>query len=401
MSMAHYNFDEVIDRKNTNSLKYDFAVERGRPADVLPLWVADMDFRAPKPVLDALHRAVDHGIFGYSDVKENYYNAVSAWFDQNFGWKTQPDWLVKTPGVVFALAIAVRALTNPGDSVLIQPPVYYPFFSVIRDNERKVVENELFYRDGRYEIDFMDFEEKIIQNRVKLFLLCSPHNPVCRVWTRDELQRIGEICLKHNVYVVSDEIHCDFAFPGHLHTVFLNACPKLADRSIICTAPSKSFNLAGLQVSNIWIPSKVIRNLFVREIDRSGYSQLNTLGLVACQAAYEHGGEWLEQCKSYLRNNLYYLRRFLAEKLPQIKLVEPEGTYFAWLDCSGLGLNRKELNDLIINTAKLWLDPGHIFGGNADQFQRIVLACPEEILQKALKQLERAVDILMNTRRSE
>ena len=247
----------------------------------------------------------------------------------------------------------------------------------------------------------MDFEEKIIQNRVKLFLLCSPHNPVCRVWTRDELQRIGEICLKHNVYVVSDEIHCDFAFPGHLHTVFLNACPKLADRSIICTAPSKSFNLAGLQVSNIWIPSKVIRNLFVREIDRSGYSQLNTLGLVACQAAYEHGGEWLEQCKSYLRNNLYYLRCFLAEKLPQIKLVEPEGTYFAWLDCSGLGLNRKELNDLIINTAKLWLDPGHIFGGNADQFQRIVLACPEEILQKALKQLERAVDILMNTRRSE
>ena len=399
--MAHYNFDEVVDRKNTNSLKYDFAVERGRPADVLPLWVADMDFRAPKPVLDALHSAVDHGIFGYSDVKENYYNAVSAWFDQNFGWKTQPDWLVKTPGVVFALAMAVRALTNPGDSVLVQPPVYYPFFSVIRDNERKVVENELFYRDGRYEIDFMDFEEKIIQNRVKLFLLCSPHNPVCRVWTRDELQRIGEICLKHNVYVVSDEIHCDFAFPGHLHTVFLNACPKLADRSIICTAPSKSFNLAGLQVSNIWIPSKVIRNLFVREIDRSGYSQLNTLGLVACQAAYEHGGEWLEQCKSYLRNNLYYLRRFLAEKLPQIKLVEPEGTYFAWLDCSGLGLNRKELNDLIIYTAKLWLDPGHIFGGNADQFQRIVLACPEEILQKALKQLERAVDILMNTRRSE
>lgn len=399
--MAHYNFDEVVDRKNTNSLKYDFAVERGRPADVLPLWVADMDFRAPKPVLDALHSAVDHGIFGYSDVKENYYNAVSAWFDQNFGWKTQPDWLVKTPGVVFALAMAVRALTNPGDSVLVQPPVYYPFFSVIRDNERKVVENKLFYRDGRYEIDFMDFEEKIIQNRVKLFLLCSPHNPVCRVWTRDELQRIGEICLKHNIYVVSDEIHCDFAFPGHLHTVFLNACPKLADRSIICTAPSKSFNLAGLQVSNIWIPSKVIRNLFVREIDRSGYSQLNTLGLVACQAAYEHGGEWLEQCKSYLRNNLYYLRCFLAEKLPQIKLVEPEGTYFAWLDCSGLGLNRKELNDLIINTAKLWLDPGHIFGGNADQFQRIVLACPEEILQKALKQLERAVDILMNTRRSE
>lgn len=390
--MAQYNFDELIDRKNTNSLKYDFAVERGRPADVLPLWVADMDFRAPQPVLDALLKAVNHGIFGYSDVKEDYYHAVSAWFERNHAWKTQPEWLIKTPGVVFALAMAVRGLTNSCDSILVQPPVYYPFFSVIRDNGRKVVENELVYRNGRYEIDFEDFEEKIIRNRVKLFLLCSPHNPVGRVWTMDELRRIGEICQKHNVYVVSDEIHCDFAFPDHPHTVFLNACPQLADRSIVCTAPSKSFNLAGLQVSNIWIPSKAIRNLFVRELDRSGYSQLNTLGLIACQAAYEHGGEWLDQCKSYLRNNLDYLRRFLAEELPQIKLVEPEGTYFAWLDCSGLGLNRKELNNLIVNAAKLWLDPGHIFGGKADQFQRIVLACPEATLRKALTQWKEAVN---------
>ena len=390
--MAQYDFNKLIDRKNTNSLKYDFAVERGRPADVLPLWVADMDFRTPQPVLDALQKAVGHGIFGYSDVKEDYYNAVSSWFMRNFGWATKPEWLVKTPGVVFALAMAVRALTEPGDSVLVQPPVYYPFFSVIRDNGRKVTESELLYKNGHYGIDFDDFEEKIVQNHVKLFLLCSPHNPVCRVWTKEELRKIGDICRKHNVYVVSDEIHCDFAFPDYPHNIFLQVFPELSERSIICTAPSKSFNLAGLQVSNIWIPGGSIRERFVREIDSSGYSQLNTLGLVACQAAYEGGGEWLEQCKAYLRSNLDFLRRFLAERLPQIKLVEPEGTYFAWLDCSGLGFDRHALNDLIINKARLWLDAGEIFGGHAALFQRVVLACPMTTLQQALEQLERAVN---------
>ena len=224
-----------------------------------------------------------------------------------------------------------------------------------------------------------------------MFLLCSPHNPVGRVWTREELQAIGDICAKHGVYVVSDEIHCDFAFPDHPHTIFLQTCPELADRAVICTAPSKTFNLAGLQVSNIWIPGEEVRGRFCREIDRSGYSQLNTLGLVACQAAYERGGEWLEQCQDYLRDNLDFLRTFLRERLPQIKLVEPEGTYFAWLDCSRLSLNKKELNDLVTNRAKLWLDAGHIFGGQSDQFQRVVLACPRATLQKALEQLETAI----------
>lgn len=388
--MEHYDFDSVINRRNTNSLKYDFAVERGRPADVLPLWVADMDFRAPEPVLEALHRCVDHGIFGYSDVKEDYYHALSLWFSEQFQWQTQPEWLVKTPGVVFALAMAVRALTQPGDSILIQPPVYYPFFSVIRDNDRTVVENELVYQDGRYTIDFEDFERKLVEHRVKLFLLCSPHNPVGRVWTLEELQRLGQICLKHDVFVVSDEIHCDFAFREHPHHVFLSAVPALAHRAIICTAPSKTFNLAGLQVSNIWIPSPQIRAVFLKEMDRSGYSQLNALGLAACQAAYTSGGQWLEQCRSYLRSNLDFLRDFLAQNIPQIKLVEPEGTYFAWLDCSGLGLSRKELNNLIINGAKLWLDAGHIFGEHAGQFQRIVLACPRATLEQALLQLKAA-----------
>lgn len=389
--MAVYDFDQLIDRRNTNSLKYDFAVERGKPADVLPLWVADMDFRAPESALKALRRAVDHGIFGYSEVKADYDEAVAGWFERRFHWRPQPEWLVKTPGVVFAIAMAVRALTQPGDSVLIQPPVYYPFFSVIRDNDRRVVENELVYQNGEYTVDFEDFERRIAENRVKLFLLCSPHNPVGRVWTEEELRRIGEICQKHSVYVVSDEIHCDFAFDEHPHHVFLTVNPELADRTIICTAPSKTFNLAGLQVSNIWIPDDGVRAAVRKEIDRSGYSQLNTLGLAACQAAYAEGGEWLAACRKYLRGNLDFLREYLVQHLPQIRLVEPEGTYFAWLDCSGLGLSCAQLNDLIVNRARLWLDAGHIFGGHSGQFQRVVLACPRATLQQALEQLTRAV----------
>lgn len=386
-----YDFDKEISRRNTNSLKYDFAVEHGRPADVLPLWLADMDFPTAAPILEALHKAVDHGIFGYSEVAEDYYRAVALWFKNHFGWETNPEWLVKTPGVVYALAMAVRALTAPGDGVLIQPPVYYPFYSVIKSNDRRIVENELRYEDGQYRIDFDDFEAKIRDHKIKLFLLCSPHNPVGRVWTKEELEKIGEICDKYGVTVVSDEIHCDFAFPHHPHTIFSLACPNLAERSIICTAPSKTFNLAGLQISNIWIKNAKTRRRFQQEMERSGYSQCNSLGLVAAQTAYESGGEWLRQCKEYLRGNLNFLKGFLSDRLPQIKLVEPEGTYFAWLDCSMLSLNRDELNDLVVNKAKLWLDAGHIFGSNSANFQRIVLACTRKTLERALSQLDAAV----------
>lgn len=386
-----YDFNKLTDRKNTNSLKYDFAQEKGYPADVLPLWVADMDFPTAQPILDALHKAVHHGIFGYTEVKADYYRAVANWFEKQFHWQTSPDWLVKTPGVVFALAIAIRAFTEVGDSVLIQPPVYYPFFSVIRHNDRKVVENELRYCDGKYEIDFDDFEAKIRENNVKMFILCSPQNPVGRVWTRQELKRLGDICQRYHVIVVSDEIHCDFAFDTFPHTVFLQACPELAERSVVCTAPSKTFNLAGLQVSNIWIAGAELRRKFQKEMQCCGYSQLNTLGLVAAQAAYESGAEWHLQCKAYLRENLDFLRRFLQENLPEVKLIEPQGTYFAWLDCSGLGLDPSQLNDLIVNKAKLWLDAGHIFGKNSGQFQRIVLACPRQTLEQALQQLKAAI----------
>ena len=387
-----YDFDKTVDRRNTDSLKFDFAVERGKPADVLPLWVADMDFPVPQPVLDKLHAMADHGIFGYSDVKDDYYQAVAGWFERRHGWRPEAEWLVKTPGVVFALAMAVRSLTEPGDAVLLQPPVYYPFYEVIRANDRRIVESPLIYRDGCYEIDFADFEAKITASSAKLFLLCSPHNPVCRVWTQAELKEIGRICAKHGVTVVSDEIHCDFTFPDHPHSIFVKAVPEMAERAIICTAPSKTFNLAGLQTSNIWIPGADIRERFRAEMNRCGYSQLNAVGLAACRTAYACGEEWFEQCTAYMRENLNYVRSYLAEHLPQLHLVEPQGTYFAWVDCSALGLSPDALEDLIVNRAKLWLDAGSIFGEPGAQFQRIVLACPRSTLKEALDRLSRAIN---------
>lgn len=386
-----YDFDRAVDRHNTNSIKYDFAVEFGLPADVLPLWVADMDFPAPPAVQEALRKAVDHGIFGYSDVKDDYAEAVINWFRTRHNWEPKAEWLVKAPGVVYALATAVRAMTEPGDRVLVTPPVYYPFFSVVRNNGREIVESPLQYENGKYTIDFEDFEKKIEENNVKMFILCSPHNPIGRVWTLDELRRIGDICRRHNVFVVADEIHCDFTHPGHPHTVFLNAVPEMAEQTIVCTAPSKSFNLAGLQASNIWIPGEQARSAFKQVMQANGYGQLNTMGLVACKAAYEGGAEWLDQCRDYMRENLNFVRAYLAENIPQIRLVEPEGTYFAWLDCSGLGLGKDELEDLVINKAHLWLDGGHIFGGNGEQFQRVVLACTRDTLKQALDRLKAAV----------
>ena len=387
-----YDFDKPIHRYGTSSVKFDLAEASGYPADVLPMWVADMDFQAPPCVREALHKAVDHGIFGYSFLGNDYFEAVQGWFARRFDWAVERDWLLTTPGVVFALAAAVRAATEPGDAVLVQSPVYYPFYKVIEQNGRKIVENPLVYADGKYTVDFEDFERKVAEHQVKLFILCSPHNPVCRVWTKEELQRAGAICEKYGVTVISDEIHCDFAFPEHPHTPFVKACPQLAERTIVCTAPSKTFNLAGLQVSNIFIPGKALREAFRRELDICSYHDVSRIGAIACAAAYRDGADWLDACKAYMRGNLDFVRSYLAEHLPQIELVEPEGTYFAWLDCSGLGLTKEALDELIIHKAKLWLDSGAIFGAAAEQFQRVVLACPRATVERAMEQLGKAIN---------
>ncbi|MGO4987118.1 MalY/PatB family protein [Gallicola sp. Sow4_E12] len=383
-----YNFDEIIDRKGTNCLKYDFASERGKPEGVLPLWIADMDFKAPDIVLERLSEIVNHGIFGYSDSKEDYFLVLKNWFEKKFGWKVKEEWLVKTPGIVFAIAAAIHAFTKEGDAVLIQQPVYYPFSETILDNKRKLVNSPLIRTGDRYEIDFEDFEEKIIQEQVKLFIFCSPHNPVGRVWEKDELKRIGEICLKHGVIVVSDEIHSDFVYPGHQHTVFASLSKEISDITITCTAPSKTFNIAGLQISNIFIENPVLREKVKKAIAQTGYSQVNQIGLAACQAAYEGGEEWLEELKEYLAGNIEYTRAFLKEHLPKITLIEPEGTYLLWLDFKAYNLTEEEREELIVNEAGLWLDSGSMFGPDGEGYERINIACPRETLKKALYQLK-------------
>lgn len=387
-----YDFNKIINRNNTKSLKYDFAKERNIPEDLLPLWVADMDFQTSPEIIEALNKAVSHGIYGYSEGKEEYFDAVYNWYNDNFNWQVKKEWLIKTPGVVFAIVLAINALTNEGDSVLIQNPVYYPFTEVIIDNNRKLVNNSLVRNGKKYEIDFEDFEKKIIENNVKLFILCSPHNPVGRVWKKWELEKIGDICLKHNVKIVSDEIHSDFVYPENKHIVFSSLDEKYQNITITCTAPTKTFNLAGLQISNIFIPNLEIRKKVLKQLDRVGYSQVNLMGLVACEVAYKYGRQWLNELKEYLLDNLNFLRDYLETNIPQIKLIEPEGTYLIWLDCSALGFEDKELEKFIVEKAKLWLDSGYIFGKEGEGFQRINIACPRETLKKALEQLKEAVD---------
>ncbi|MEX5285019.1 pyridoxal phosphate-dependent aminotransferase [Selenomonas sputigena] len=387
--MHHFDFDEIIDRRHTNSLKYDFAAERGYPEDVLPFWVADMDFRAPQAVREAIRQRAEHGIFGYSSPKEEYYAALEKWFDTRHGWRPGKDALVITPGVVFALSTAVRTFTQAGDAVLVTEPVYYPFFSTIEGNGRRLVTSSLLFEDGAYRMDFADMEKKITENKVRLLLLCSPHNPVGRVWRREELERLASICLAHDVLVVADEIHADFVRPGNKHTPFASLSPEVAARTITCTAPSKTFNLAGLQLSNIFITEKSLRQRFQKEVYSTGYGEPNLFGLLAAQAAYSEGGPWLDSLLAYLEENIAHTKRFLAEHLPQVQLIEPEGTYLLWLDFRACGLEVKALDRKIIEEARLWLDDGAIFGKSGAGFQRLNIACPRATLEKGLEALAR------------
>lgn len=385
------DFDTVPNRRGTNCFKYDFAREMGMPEDVLPLWVADMDFPTAPAVLERLHALAEHGIFGYTGVKDAYFSAVHNWYAQRFGWETQRSWLVTTPGVVFAIAIAIRAFTQKGDAILIQQPVYYPFANKVTENDRQLVVNPLVLKNGRYEMDFADMERKIVDYHVKMLLLCSPHNPVGRVWTKEELLRVGEICQKHGVLVVSDEIHADFTYAGHTHRVFASVKSEFADFTITCTAPSKTFNLAGLQNSNIFIPNRQLRHAYKKELSACGCGGTNCMGMAACQAAYEAGADWLEQLKQYLAGNLAYIRQFLREKLPDIALIEPKGTYLVWLDLRKLGLTEQQQRQLIVQDAKLWLDTGTLFGQGGEGFERINIACPRTTIEQAMQRLEHAV----------
>lgn len=391
MPERNLNFDEIINRKGTDCLKYDFAVRRGMPEDVLPLWVADMDFKTTSYVEDAVMERTKHGIFGYTESKEEYFQAVAGWMRRHHNWEIRPEWLIKTPGVVFALAMAVKAFTEKGDSVLIQQPVYYPFSEVIRDNGRVVVSNDLYLgEDNRYHIDLADFEKKIVGHHVKLFLLCSPHNPTGRVFTKEELTAMGDLCVKHGVKVVSDEIHNDFVFRGE-HTVFATVKKEYEQISVICTSPSKTFNLASMLISNIFIPDRELRKRFRHEVDAAGISQLSALGLVAAKAAYEQGDEWYEQMMSYVGENISYVKEYVKENLPGVTVIDGAGTYLMWLDFRGTGLNPEELDRRIIYEAKLWLDSGKIFGSTGAGFQRINVAAPKAILTECLERIRKVL----------
>lgn len=384
------DFETVIERNGTGCLKYDGRAMRGMPADVLPLWVADMDFRVSSSIQEALTAQAAHGIYGYAQVQDSYYEAVRGWMKRRHQWDTEPDWIVTTPGVVFALAMAVRAFTEPGDAVLIQKPVYYPFDSVIRNNGRRTVSNTLVMdENGRYSMDLEDFEEKVVREKIRLFFLCNPHNPVGRVWSREELEAVGDICRRHNVIVASDEIHADFVHVGR-HRVFMDLKEEYRNMTVTCTAPSKTFNIAGLQISNIFIADEGLRKRFRRQITATGYDEPNMAGLAACEAAYRDGETWYAAMLAYVRENIAYIREFLAARIPRITMTEPEGTYLVWLDCRKLGLSGEALNRLFVGEAKLWLDDGTIFGETGEGFQRVNTACPRATLREALERLARA-----------
>ena len=391
-------FDLVHDRTGTASLKWDFAAERGRPASALPLWVADMDHRTAPAVTSALLWRVRHGIFGYTEPDAAYHAALTGWFARRYGWAVDPAWNVITPGVVPALALAVRALTGPGDAVVIEEPVYYPFRQVVEDNDRGVVSVPLTRdADGVYRRDPAALEDALARTGARLLLLCNPHNPVGRVWSREELAELAEVTGRHGVVVVSDEIHADLALPGRRTTPFASLGGDVAARTITCTSPSKAFNLAGLQVANILIPDAGLRARFRAELNALGYSQPNALGLTACRAAYESGDAWLDELRGHIAEAREHVVARLA-RIPGIEATPTEGTYLLWLDCRGLlersGLEARELDEFILRRAGLWLDDGAIFGAGGEGFTRINVACARAVLDEALDRLSAAVAAL-------
>jgi cysteine-S-conjugate beta-lyase len=389
-----YDFNQLIDRENTNSVKWDPSILKKflgvEGEDLLPLWVADMDFRVPECLIEDLKKRVDHGIFGYSAPLDEYYGALSWWQKTRHNWEIKQEWVTVTPGVVPALNFIIRALSDEGDKVIIQQPVYNPFKTVIENNNRIVVNNALILKDDNYVMDFEDLEMKAKDPNTKLLILCSPHNPLGRIWSREELQQLGEICNKHNVIVISDEIHNDLILPSYHHITYALLGHEFSDNSVICTAPSKTFNLAGLQTSNIIIPNKSIKEKIDKELEKSSLMFPNVFGIVATTSVYSEGGaEWLDQLLLYLEENLKFLEKYLEENLPQVKLYKPQGTYLAWLDFSRTNLEYKEIERRITEDAKVLLDGGSWFGSSGEGFMRINIACPRSTLLKAITRIQK------------
>ncbi|ACR78872.1 MULTISPECIES: MalY/PatB family protein [Kosmotoga] len=394
--MEKYDFDKFIDRRETNSYKWDYLDEAFGTRDLIPMWVADMDFEAPKPVIEAIKNRAQHGCYGYTARPDSYYESIMNWLEKRHSWKVEKEWLLHSPGVVPGIVIAILAFTNPGDKVIIQTPVYHPFYSTVRENGRQLVKNPLKLENGKYFMNFEDLESKI-DERARMLILCNPHNPGGRVWTEGELLKLGELCIKHDLIILSDEIHSDIIMPGYKHIPIASISQELADRTITYIAPSKTFNLAGLTTSTVIISNQRLRRIYNNMLSSLELNLGNVFGIVATEAAYRYGEEWLEQLLKYLKGNLEFLKKFISERLPEIKVVEPEGTYLVWLDFRGLGMDQEELRKFIIEKAKLGLNDGVTFGEEGKGFQRMNIACPRSILKKALEQLETAVKNLKGT----
>jgi len=384
-------FDKVIERKGTGAVKWDnlkpvFGVE-----DALPMWVADMDFEAPEAVIEAVKKQVEHGIFGYTAIPQSTKEAIQEWMKKRHNWEINTDWLLFSHGVVPSLGLAIQAFTEEGDSVMLQSPVYTPFFEMIERNERKVVNSPLVLTGDHYEVDFNDFEQKLVEEKVKLFLLCSPHNPGGRVWTQEELTKLAEICQRHGVIIASDEIHSDLTAEPHKHVSIASIREEFQEFIVTCIAPSKTFNLAGLQASAIIAPNKELRKKLANIQAKQGFFTLNMTGIAAMEAAYRYGGEWLDEAIAYIRGNIELVKEFIHRELPQLKVIDPQGSYLVWIDARELNMGDNELMKLILEKGKLALGQGSKYRQGGEGFIRMNVACPRSLVEEGLNRLKTAL----------
>jgi cystathionine beta-lyase len=386
-----YNFDEIVNRRNTNCEKWDNCTERFGRNDLLPLWVADMDFKTPDFIINALKQRLEHEILGYQIRPESFYLATANWLQQR-GWQISPQKICFSPGVVPAINFAVNAFSSPGDRILINTPVYHPFMYAVNNHERTLVKSSLVNSgDSYYTIDFDDFEKKLAGG-VKMYIMCSPHNPVGRVWTLDELKKIGELCLKYNVLIISDEIHSDLVFKPNRHIYFASISEEFANQTVTFIAPSKTFNVAGLSSSVVYSDNPVLLGKFRKYVNRLGISAGTIFGDIALEAAYTHGDEWLSQLLDYLGANCEYVVDYLAKHIPQIKTRKPEGTYLMWLDCSALNMTSAQIHEFMVSKAGIAVNPGNMFGDEGELFVRLNVATQRAILEQALDNLRNAVE---------
>lgn len=388
-----YDFTTLVDRRNTGSSKWKAMTDLKSdvPEEIIPFSVADMELKNPPEIIDGLKERLDELILGYATSTDGYLEAICGWMRRRHGWDVSPEWIVPCNGVIPALYNTVKAFTEPGDGVLMLTPVYYPFFNAVEKNGRRVVGCDLVDEGERYVIDYDAFEKLARDPKNKLLIFCSPHNPVGRVWDRDELERIGRICLENGVQILSDEIHFDLIMPGHRHTVFATVNQELADNVIICTAPSKTFNLAGMHASNIIIKNKEIRQRFSDMLVQSGFFSLNALGYVTCELAYTRCEKWLDELLVFLDGNRRFVENYMKTNIPKIKVYPLEGTYLQWWDCKELGMDHNQLEQFMVHDALLFLDEGYIFGKSGEGFERINLACPTASLEQALDRLKSAL----------